>query len=337
MTTNRLPIPALTPLVLQALRARAGEFGLRPEWVSVEYVLNWGGFGTASYHAGDGARRVHLKLTPDAGDLAGLRRWRAVRATLETRYRAPTMLGWLTVPGTAYQGPVFEFIDGALLDGFQMPGVLDELLGVVARLHADGELARQLDPAAPPRSHFDCLVSRYTGMLREDLDFVRAEPPPFVSPARLRWLAEQVDALEDLARAGGAFAGAARSVIHWDLWWNNVLVSPSGRWYLLDWDDVSPGDPALDFATAVFPLTCGPAARRWQDFPIPAGDAAFAARMALYRRAQVLDWVIDVLADWIDCREAPAVAAEVRACKQAEHEHFLRLYEAEYAAGRAAP
>jgi hypothetical protein len=31
--------------------------------------------------------------------------------------------------------------------------------------------------------------------------------------------------------------------------------------------------------------------------------------MALYRRAQVLDWVIDVLADWIECREVPAAQA----------------------------
>ena len=337
MTADRLAIPTLTPLVLQALRARAGDFGLSAERVGVAYVLNWGGFGTASYHAGDGTGRVHLKLTPDAADQAALRRWQAVRALLEARYHAPAMLGWLTVPGTAYQGPVFEFVAGVFLDGFQMPDVLDDLLRAVGRLHADRELAQALTPETPARTYFDCLVSRYTGMLREDLDFVRAEPPPFVRPARLRWLAEQVDLAEHLARESGAFAGAARAVVHWDLWWNNVLVGPAGRWTILDWDDVGLGDPALDFATAVFPLTCGPAARRWQDFPIPAGDEAFAARMALYRRAQVLDWVIDVLADWIDCREAPAVVAEVRARKQAEHEHFLRQYEAEYGAGRAAP
>jgi hypothetical protein len=90
------------------------------------------------------------------------------------------------------------------------------------------------------------------------------------------------------------------------------------------------GDPAMDFSNAVFPLTCGPAACRWQDFPIPIEDEAFSTRMALYRRAQVLDFVIDVLADWIDCREAPDVQAEVRARKQAEHERFLRIYEADY-------
>jgi hypothetical protein len=333
MAATRLPIPTLTPLVLRALRDRAADFGLHAERVEVAYVLNWGGFGTASYHAGDGTNRVHLKLTPDAGDQVGLLHWRAVRAILEDRYHAPAMLGWLTVPGTAYEGPVFEFLDGAPPDGVAMPSVLDELLRATGQLHADHELAEALAPSASPRTHFDCLVSRYTDMLREELNIVRADPPSFINLARLRWLTEQADRLEDLARSSGAISGAARAVIHWDLWWDNVLVSPTGRWHILDWDDVSLGDPALDFATVIFPLTCGPAAHRWQDFPIPAGDGALAARMALYRRAQVLDGVIYVLADWIECRQAPAVTAEVRARKRAEHEHFLRLYEDDYGAG----
>ncbi len=247
------------------------------------------------------------------------------------------MLGWLTVPGTPYEGPVFEFIDGTPLDAPAMPGVLDELLRASAGLHADHELGRALPPTASPRTHLDCLVSRYIDAFGENLNCLRAEPPPFITHARLRWMTEQVDRLEDLARGSGAFTGAVQAVTHWDLWSDNVLVRPSGQWHILDWDDVGPGDPAQDFATVILPLTFGPSARRWQDFPIPAGDEAFAVRMDLYRQALVLDWVIDVLADWIECREAPAVVAEVRARKQAEHERFLRLYEAQYAPGQAAP
>jgi hypothetical protein len=335
VVSERLPIPALTPLVLRAVRTHAGALGLRADRVAVEYVLNWGGFGNAAYNAGDGARRVHLKLAPDPDGQDALRRWQAVRTILEGRYHTPAMLGWLTVPGTTYQGPVFAFIDGPFLDGFQQPGVLDEVLRVVERLHADEELARVLAAGAPARTHLDCLVSRYTRMLREDLEAVRAEPPPFVPPGRVRWMGEQVDLLELPAWEGGAFGAAARDVVHGDLWWNNILVRPSGAWHILDWDDVGLGDPALDFATVLFPLTVGPTARRWQDFPIPAGDEAFAARMALYRRAQVLDWVIDVLADWIECRDVPAVRDAVRARKQAEHERFLRVYEADYGRGQA--
>jgi hypothetical protein len=184
----------------------------------------------------------------------------------------------------------------------------------------------------PAPTYFACLVSRYTGMLREDLEAIRAEPPPFLRPDRLRWMSEQLDVLEQLARDSGAFTGTARAIVHWDLWWNNILVAPSGPWHLVDWDDVSLGGPALDYATVLFPLTCDPAFRRWQEFPIPAQDEAFPARMALYRRAQVLDGAIDVLADWIDCREVPAAQAEVRTRKQAEHVRFVRMYEAEYAA-----
>ena len=330
MIDNRLPIPALTPLVLLALRDQARTLGLHAERVGVEYVLNWGGFGSASYNATDGARRVHLKLTPDRDGQRALRRWQGLCTLLEERYHAPRMLGWLGVPGTAYQGPIFEFIEGEYLDGFRMPGVLEELLRVIGQLHADQELARKLAPDTPPRTYLDCLVSRYADMLREDLEEIRAEPPPFIRASRLRWMDEQVDLLERLAQDSGAFGGTARTVVHWDLWWNNVLVGPSGRWHLLDWDDVGPGDPAMDFANALFPLTCGPDAVRWQDFPIPIGDEGFATRMTVYRRAQVLDFVIDVLADWIECRAAPAVEAEVRARKQAEHERFLRIYEADY-------
>jgi hypothetical protein len=330
MTDNRLPIAALTPLVLQALRPHAAALGLKADRLSVEYLLNWGGFGNASFNAGDGEHRVHLKLTPDTGTQNALRRWQGLRTILEQHYHAPAILGWLTVQGTAYQGPIFEFIDGEFLDGFRMPAVLEELLRVVGRLHGDGELARQLTADTPARTYFDCLVSRYTMAFREDLDMIRAEPPPFVGPARLRWMSEQVDRLEQLARDSGAFQGAARAVVHCDLWWNNILVSPSGRWNILDWDDVGLGDPAMDFSNVLFPLTCGRAARRWQDFPIPAEDETFSARMALYRQAQVLDMVIDVLADWIGCREVPVDQAEVRARKQAEHERFLRIYETDY-------
>jgi hypothetical protein len=52
--------------------------------------------------------------------------------------------------------------------------------------------------------------------------------------------------------------------------------------------------------------------------------------MALYRRVQMLDWVIDVLADWIECRQAPSSQTEVRARKQAEHEHFFCIYQEDY-------
>lgn len=330
MTDNRLPIPDLTPLVQQALRAQAVELGLDADRLAVEYVLNWGGFGNASFNVGDGSRRLHLKLTPDADTQHALRRWQELRTILEDRYHAPTLLGWFAVPGTAYQGPIFDFIEGAFLDGCRMPEIMHDLLRVIGLLHADRELAQKIAPHGLGRTYLDCFRSRYIEMLREDLETIQMEPPPFISPFRLQWMSAEVDMLETMAQESGAFGETAQAVIHWDLWWNNILVHPSRRWYILDWDDVGFGDPAMDYSTAIFPLTCRPTNCAWQDFPIPAQDEAFSVRMALYRRIQVLDWVIDVLADWIDCREAPASQDEVRVRKQAEHEHFLRVYEAEY-------
>lgn len=330
MSDNRVPIPTLAPLVSQAVQAQAANLGLDTERLTIDYVLNWGGFGNASFNIGDGVRHFHLKLSPDADTQEALRRWRELRSILEQRYHAPAMLGWTTVPGTAYQGPIFEYVAGEHLDGCRMPEILNELLRVVGLLHADRDLAQKIVPKKLLRTYFDCFQARYIEPLREDLEIIRAEPPPFISPSRLRWMSEEVDGLENRAQESGAFEGCAHAVIHWDLWWNNVLVNPSGQWYILDWDDVGFGDPAMDFSAAIFPLTCAPTIRDWQSFPIPAQDDAFSTRMAHYRRTQVLDWIIDVLADWIDCREAPASQAEVRAHKQAEHEYYLRLYETDY-------
>lgn len=330
MAHNRLPIPILTPLILQALQTQAVNLGLRTDQLTVEHVLNWGGFGNASFHVGDGTRRVHLKLTRDADSQNALRRWRELRTILEERYHAPTMLGWLTVPGTAYEGPIFEFVEGEFLDACRMPGTLKEVLRIVGLLHADLELAQKITPSKRIRTYLDCFRSRYIEMLREDLKEIQIEPPPFISPARLRWMSEQVEVLEKMAQESGAFDDIAQAVTHWDLWSGNILVHPSGRFYILDWDDVSLGDPAMDFSAAIFPTTCTPAPCDWRDYSIPAGDEAFASRMALYRRTQVLDWVIDVLADWIDCRQAPSFQSEVRARKQAEHENFFRIYQTNY-------
>jgi hypothetical protein len=240
------------------------------------------------------------------------------------------MLGWLAVPDTAYQGPIFEFVDGEFLDGCRMPGILTDLLRVVGLLHADRELAQKIASNGLIRTYLDCFRSRYIDMLREDLKMIQVEPPPFISPSRLRWMSEEVDALEKQARESGAFGETLQAVTHWDLWWNNVLVSPSGQWYILDWDDMGFGDPALDYSAIVFPLTCSPINRDWHSFSIPYQGEAFSVRMALYCRAQVLDGVIDVLADWIECRDVPASQAEVQAGKQAEHEHSFRIYQAEY-------
>lgn len=94
---NRLPIPTLTPLVYRAVHAQADGLGLDADRLAVEYVLNWGGFGNASFNVGDGRWRFHLKLTPDPATQEALRRWQRFHTILEARYHAPALLGWLTI------------------------------------------------------------------------------------------------------------------------------------------------------------------------------------------------------------------------------------------------
>ncbi|HJT31180.1 MAG TPA: phosphotransferase [Pirellulales bacterium] len=335
MSRDRLPIRELTPLVERALRAAAGEFGIQPDALVAEYVLNWGGFGTPSFSVQDGQRRLHVKLTDDPRQKSELRRWQSIHDLLEQEYHAPPMVGWLTIDGTAYEGPVFAFIDGVFLDGFRMPNVVAEVLDCVERLHADTGLAFRLTPHATVNSHLDCLLAR-TQMLREDLEIIRAERPPFVPSSRLAWMADRLERLDQAARDSGAFGGLAQSAIHWDLWWNNFLVRPNGQWYILDWDSLGLGDPALDVSTVLFPLSCGnashgDAARPWPDSWLRhPKDEAFSVRMRIYRQAQVLEYVIDVLADWVEARKVPELQAEVRARKQQEHEQFLAIYHRDY-------
>lgn len=328
MSDTRLPIRELTPLVVRALRAAADEFGLRTDALTAEYVLNWGGFGTASFSVHDGERRLHAKLTADAEQKSELRRWQGIHDLLEQNYHAPPMVGWVTIDGTAYEGPIFEFIDGVFLDGVRMPGVIAAVLNCVERLHADAGLAIRLANHATVGSHLDCLLAR-ARMLRDDLEIIQEKLPPFVSSRRLSWMADQVGLLEQAARDSGAFDGAAENAIHWDLWWNNFLVRPDGQWYILDWDNLGLGDPALDVATVLFPLSH--AGGSWPDSSLFAtSDQAFAVRMGTYRRAQVLEYVIDVLADWVEADEVPDRQAEVRERKQKEHEEFLAIYIRDY-------
>src|SRR5215469_13480626 len=93
-------IRELTPLVERVLRAAADDFGLRPDTLVAEYVLNWGGFGRPSFSVQDGRRHVHVKLTADPGDKVALRRWQSIHELLEQQYHAPPMIGWLTVEHT---------------------------------------------------------------------------------------------------------------------------------------------------------------------------------------------------------------------------------------------
>lgn len=323
-----MDLPRLQSLVHQQLASRAAELGLDAARLRVEYVLNWGGFVNRSFQVTDGRARLHLKLAHDREILDALRRFWGFREMMSDRYHAPGALAWIDVPGSGYAGVLSRWIDGA------PPEALDERLAAevvrtMDRLHGDHELAAHLP--AVQATCADVYRGTYHARFIADLEFVTEERPPFVPPALVEWMRGEALALEAAVAAAPAFAEPADAPTHSDLWLNNLLVTPRGEWYVLDWDDLALGDPAMDWC-----MLFGPARgdlRTAADRALPpavTADAGVRERLRLYARASLLDWIIDPLADWIDATESPEHLAEVRPEKERIHRAALDAYRARY-------
>jgi thiamine kinase-like enzyme len=287
--------------------------------VRVQRVLNWGGFVTSSFRLTDGERTVHLKLGK-LPEQSQMRRWFAVHDRLEERYRAPRILDWVDVPGTDHAGLLFEHIDGSTWDIDNRPDLMQEIVSLLVKLHRDDELAM-----APARTYRDCWELRYRELFEEDLKAVRGSQPPFVSNALLEWMEQESKKVIGIGREHWAFEGVSRSTCHLDLWQDNVMIEKSGAWWILDWDGLAVGDPAEDYATLLWPFVHRHGTD-WRHVLKANVDAAFEARMELHLRAITLDYVVDTLADWVEC-DVPEWKDEVRVRKQREHVEFLDLYQ----------
>lgn len=301
------------------LRARAAELGLEPSRIELRYVLNWGGFVNASFTVQDGARRHHLKLAGSAEDRERLARWRVHGERLAALHRAPRIAGWVDL-GT-WAGILFEHLEGRVDDPLPARH-LPTLLATVGGLHADHELAERLPPRLLRASFLDYFVECCAADLAE-----MEERPPFVDEATFAWMQSENERLRRAIQECAAFDGEAQVAVHGDLWAGNVLVTGDGRPYVLDWDELARGDPALDYLLLLGDRlgAVGEERALLQD-----RDAAFLERFALGRRALLLTNVVDSLADWIDARRAPEHTARVRRCKRALHERSLRDYRERY-------
>lgn len=323
-----MDVPTLQTRVEEHFRSHARAYGLEPEGVRAEYLLNWGGFVNASFRVSDGRSRHFLKLTSDPSILPGLRLWRTLHRVLEERYHAPRIREWVELPDTSYEGLLFEWIEGTVPQHLRDP-LAGRVLPVIARLHRDAELAGHL-PATASRcadTYLQTLHERFT----EDLRLIEAERPAFVSEARLDWMRQEVDELEGRVTNGAAFQEPGEAPIHADLWANNFLVTAQDEWFLLDWDGLRRGDPALDWATLLGPSPADLTPLRPERHPEELGlDAAMRERLRLYARATLLDWIIDPLADWIVAGVAPDHLERVRAEKERLHHAALARYRALY-------
>jgi aminoglycoside phosphotransferase (APT) family kinase protein len=110
-----------------------------------------------------------------------------------------------------------------------------------------------------------------------------------------------------------------------------MLVTPAGQWHILDWDDLSLGDSAMDWA-----MLWGPTREQVCSAGMLAGmgqmklSEAALSRVQLYARASLLDWIIDPLADWVQAGQEPIHGAEVRAANEIVHTQALRCYRNRY-------
>jgi hypothetical protein len=296
-------------------------------------VLNWGGFVNRSFEVTDGRTRLHLKLASDPDIRAGLRRFWELRPLMAERYRAPAPLEWIEVPDTGYAGVLSPWIDGEpppSIDG----KLADDVVRVVAGLHHDRELAVRLARSGDGATCADIFMREYAARFAADLEGVESDRPPFVAPATVAWMRGEAEALEEAVASAPAFREPAAAPTHGDLWIENLLVTPGGEWFLLDWDGLALGDPALDWGMVFGPTRTD--LRTAADRALPAAvtaDGGVRERLPIYARASLLDWVLDPLSDWIEAREAPEHLAEVRAEKERVHRTALAAYRGRYGSG----
>lgn len=315
-----MTVDELGRAVEQAVRPEVSRWGLDPERFSARYVPNAGGFVNHSFRLDDGGARVHLKLAgPD--NAADLDRWFRVHRILSDRYHAPRALARVDLRALELSGIAFEHVEG------RVPGHWDEVPGVevarmLAELHADRELARELE-GGTGRSFAEVFLATYADRYREDLGGIGQTPPPFVSSERLDWLVEESRRLTGAIVREPAFAGAASAPTHGDVWLENVLTTDDG-WFLLDWDELGPGDPAMDLGMLGGPIPADLARR--EDFAELELTDAERVRIRWYRRAALLDWTIDTLADWCEAERWLTDPAPFRARNRDLHQRAYTTY-----------
>jgi len=314
------PAKDLTEAARRFFVSHAADFGLDGTRIAVRYVLNPGGFVNTSLQVRDGRRGLHVKLATTADGQAALRRWHELDAMLQT-YRAPPILDWVDVGAAG--GLVFPLLDGA--PPAPSSEVIASVLDQVRHLWADAELATRLSGGTAVTAA-DCYSRTYHDRFCADLAAIDRERPRFLSAGDLSYMREEVADLERRVRESPAFDEEVTSPTHGDLWLNNVLWQRSRSWWLLDWDDLQVGDPAMDLAMLAGPTSTDvrPLKHPTQTFGALEGEAA--KRLHLLGRASLLDWVIDPLADWIEAGAAAVHEAAVRAEKERIHRDAISLY-----------
>lgn len=285
----------------------------------VTHVFNWGGFVNQSFFINDGRKQYHVKLTNDAGITSSLERWSTFHQILESRYRAPKLFRRLVFPEIGFSGLLFEHVNGKTADFHNRPELLQKLIELARCLHEDEDLSLLL---AQPKTCLDHFTETYIHRFTADLETIESAQLPFISESLFHWMQDEMHRLQESATLVPSFHQAATAPVHGDLHEGNILVTEN-NWFVLDWDDLAIGDPAIDLAILVWPKVWQ--GEKWQRF-LPQTDPALAERIEVCLRAQLLDEVIDPLADYTEAHQVPTRQAEVQQAKRQRHEEALAKY-----------
>jgi aminoglycoside phosphotransferase (APT) family kinase protein len=307
----------------------ASALGFNAVRLTIDPILNWGGFVNRSFRLSDGHSTAVLKLasTPEARH--DLERWRSFASVLTRQYHAPRMLAWIDVESIDSAGPVFEWVQGSTPERLDSVP-LDALRAVLDNLHSDAHLAAALAGLGDPVESCEHAYRRcYHRRFIADLEFIAATPPPFVTAAALEWMHAEVAFLEREISASEAFAEPASRPAHSDLWLNNLIVGPTS-WYILDWDGLTLGDAAMDWAMLFGPtrLQIRPS-RSAADHAVSLGAGA-RERLRWYGRASALDWIIDPLSDWVQSWNEPFHGEPIRIANERVHREAMVSYNARF-------
>ena len=284
--------------VRRVQHALAAELG--PE-AMVEHRPNHTGAGKLSFAVRLGARRLWAKVAADADEEVALETWAEVAGLLAERHGAPELLDVLSVDG--HTALLFPYVDAPPATRATLHERHEEAAELLAGLHADRELAERLgEPTTTARCFREVWLVRFEA----DLDVIEG----YIAKDLHAYLTDQVDALGDLI---DDLDDEVHSAVHGDPWHENLLLAPDRMW-LLDWEDLTVGDPVLDDAILRHDAL-GTDPHLWPDTP--------SDRVAL--RALMFDGVVDSAADWIENTD-PLVRRQKEAAYLAELETYRAAF-----------
>lgn len=278
----------------------------------IEYQPNHAGANKLNYQVRIPGRDLWLRVAQEVGDDATMDRWAACADLLTARYGAPRLLERQVVAGRT--ALAFELIGGRTATRDDVTSRLVELLTLTRSLHGDTELAARVGQRITMGASFRQI---WVDRLHADLE----EMADHVERGLHAWMTAQVESLEVFTH-GECFGGLVNGPVHADLWRENVMVS-HGKLRLVDWEDLSIGDPVVDDATLLWEAF-GDDLDAWVSARPPADDAEH-ARFHVAHRAIMLDQVIDVLADAVETRD-PRIAQ----AKRQQHDVALVHYRERY-------